>query len=333
MSVELLNNQEQPQTCEYKGVTYFVLTDMSGKCFINADGKKRYLDKNGCVCNKQRGTKSIKTAIENFEDMKKIQDYFVDHKQWNFYLLFTLNTNTGRRISDLRQSLWSDFFYKNGKMKDYWNIRKLDKEGNMVNGEQKTGKTKELYINSAVKEAFKIFLEHEKSIDFEFDYDEPVFKQLHGTHRGKVISEEGYRQALIKAGECLDYEVRSHSMRRGMGKMMMELHPTDNKAKSVLMELYNHSSEKMTNKYLGETAKIEKEYLQDFGDKYKKYVMDGEEIPFQIKKPVSVYDNAELRDYMLCAFGKILDVKDETDPIKLMELYNELLDGLENVAK
>lgn len=90
------------------------------------------------------------------------------------------------------------------------------------------------------------------------------------------------------------------------------------------MELYNHSSEKVTNKYMGETAKLEQEYLEDLGEKY---VMDGEDIPFQIKKPVSVYDNAELREYMLCAFGKILDVKDETDPIVLMKLYNELLDG------
>ena len=48
----------QPKTCEYKGLTYFVLTDMTGKCFINVDGKKKYLDKNGCVCNKQKGTKS-----------------------------------------------------------------------------------------------------------------------------------------------------------------------------------------------------------------------------------------------------------------------------------
>ena len=39
--------------------------------------------------------------------------------------------------------------------------------------------------------------------------------------------------------------------------------------------------------------------------------MDGEEIPFLVKKPLSVYDDAELRDYMLCAFGKILDVKDD----------------------
>ena len=61
--------------------------------------------------------------------------------------------------------------------------------------------------------------------------------------------------------------------------------------------------------------------------------MHGEDIPFAVKRPVSTYDNSELRQYMLCAFGKILDVKDETDPVKLMQLYNDLLDGLEDIAK
>lgn len=324
-TIEEMIEEKQSKTCEYKGITYFVFTDMeTKKCFIEVDGKRKYLDCNGRVANKQKGTKSIKTAIENFEDMRKVQNYFIENKQWLFYLLFTLNINTGRRISDLRQAKWSDFYYKNGNMKKLWVIDK----------EQKTGKGKELYINVAIQEAFKIFLENEKSIDFKYDYDEPIFKQLHGTHRGKVVSQEGYRQALIKAGnECLDYEIRSHSGRRGFGKMLMELNPTDNKAKSVLMELLNHSSEQMTNHYIGETAKLEREYLEDFGGKYKKYVMDGEEIPFEIKKPVSVYDNSELREYMLCSFGKILDVKDETDPIRLMTLYNELLNGLELIAK
>lgn len=328
------NNEDMRQkTCEYKGVTYFVLMDLNGKCFIEVDGHRKYLDCNGKVINKQRGTKSIKTAIENFEDMKKIQDYFIENKQWNFYLLFTLNVNTARRISDLRQSKWSDFFYKNGNMRKYWDVKKQDKNGNIVRGEQKTGKPKEIYINAAIQEAFRIFLENEKSIDFNYDYDEPIFKQLHGTHRGKVISEEGYRKALIRAGECLDYEVRSHSMRRGMGKMILELHPNDPKAKSVLMELLNHSSEKMTDYYVGETARLEKEYLEDLGDKYKRYVMDGEVIPFTMKTPVSSYDTSELRNYILGAFGRILDAKDETDPIVLMKLYNELLDGLETIAK
>lgn len=336
MDAALLQEECHDQrTCEYQGDTYFVLTDINtSKCFIEVDGQRKYLDCNGKVINKQRGTKSIKTAIENFEDMKKIQDYFLENKKWNFYLLFTLNANTGRRISDLLQTIWSDFFYKNGKMKKFWDVKKVDKDGNRVSGEQKTDKTKEIFINAAIQEAFKLFLEKESNnIDFEYDYDEPVFKQLHGTHRGKVVSQEGYRQALIKAGECLDYEIRSHSMRRGMGKMMLELHPNDPKGKSVLMELYNHSSEKMTNKYIGETAKLEKEYLEDLGEKYKKYVMDGEEIPFIVKKPVSVYDNSELRNYLLCAFGKILDKKDETDQIVLMNLYNELLDGLEEISK
>lgn len=325
--------RSEKKTIDYMGATYFVLTDMEGKCFIEVNGKRKYLDCNGKVANKQRGTKSIKTAVENFEDMRKVQNYFADNKKWNFYLLFTLNVNTGRRISDLLQAKWSDFYYKNGNLKKYWDIQKYEKDGKRVRGEQKTGKVKEIYLNAAVQEAFKVFLENEKSIDFKYDYEEPVFKQLHGTHRGKVLSQEGYRQALIDAGKCLDYEVRSHSMRRGMGKMMLELHPGDNKAKSVLMELYNHSSEQMTNKYIGETAKLEKDYLEDFGNNYKKYVMDGEDIPFLVKKPVAVYDNSELREYMLCAFGRILDKKDESDPIELMKLYNELLDGLEAIAK
>ena len=235
------NNEKKPErkTCEYKGVTYFVLTDMQGRCFIDVNGERKYLDCNGKVANKKHGTKSVKTAVENFEDMKKVQDYFIENKQWNFYLLFTLNVNTGRRISDLRHAKWSDFFYKNGNIRKYWDIKKENDDGEVVRGEQKTGKSKELYINAAIREAFRIFLENENNINFEYDYDEPIFKQLHGTHRGKVISQEGYRQALIKAGECLDYDIRSHSMRRGMGKMMMEMHPNDNKAKSVLMELYN----------------------------------------------------------------------------------------------
>lgn len=321
------------KTCDYKGITYFVLTDMKGECFIEVNGERKYLDCNGKVANKKRGAKSVKTAIENFEDMKKVQDYFIEHQKWNFYLLFTLNINTGRRISDLRAALWSDFFFKNGSMRTYWDVKKIDKDGNRICGEQKTGKSKEVYINSAIQEAFKIFLENEKSIDFNYDYNEPIFKQLHGTHRGKVISEEGYRQALIKAQECLDYEIRSHSMRRGFGKSIMDLNPTDSKAIAVLSGMLNHSSIQQTYKYIGETAKLEKEYLKDFGDKYKKYVIEGEEVPFLVKKPVSTYDTSELRNYMLEAFAQILSIKDETDPIKLMKLYNELLDGLETIAR
>lgn len=323
------------KTCKYKGATYFVLNDIStGRCFIEVDGNRKYLDKNGCVANRQKGSDNVTTAIENFEDMRKIQDYFIQNEEWNFYLLFTLNANTGRRISDLLESKWSDFFCENGSIRQYWKIMKIDKDtGERVSGEKKTSKKKDIFINSAVREAFDTFFAHEK-IDFKYDYDTHVFTQLHGNYKGRVLSAESYRQHLMKAGEaCLDYEIRSHSMRRGMGQAMLELHPNDPQSKAVLMEIYNHSSEKMTNKYLGSMRSLEKEYFEDFGEKYQKYVMHGEEIPFVVKKPVSVYDNSELRKYMMVAFAKILDAKDETDHVALMELYNELLDGLEEIAR
>ncbi|KAI4445335.1 hypothetical protein C823_007842 [Eubacterium plexicaudatum ASF492] len=150
-------HKTERKTCEYCGDDYPILTNMKGKYFIEVDGERKYLDKNGKVINKQRGTKSIKTAIENFEDMKKIQNYFIEHNQWNFYLLFTLNANTGRRISDLRQALWSDFFYKNGSMKKFWNIKKLDEDDQRIPGEQKTGKSKELLLISLFKKHLEFF--------------------------------------------------------------------------------------------------------------------------------------------------------------------------------
>lgn len=329
-----MNNGEnyscQKSICEYQGATYFVATDIkTQKKFIEVSGKRLYLDRNGKVANKQPGTKCVKTAIESFEDMKLIQDYFIANEKWNFYLLFTLNVNTGRRISDLLMAKWCDFFFKNGNTKRMWDVKNADR----MSGEQKTGKVAEIYINAAIKEAFRLFLQKEPSIDFEYDYDEYIFKQLHGPYKGRVVTEEGYRKALIKAQSVLDYEIRSHSMRRGAGKAMIELHPNDPKAKSVLMEIYNHSSEKMTNKYIGETEKMKREYLEDLGDKYVKYVMHGEKVPFVVKKPVSVYDNSELRNYMLQSFAKILDLKDETDPVVLIKFYNELLDGLEEIAQ
>ena len=50
------------KTCEYQGMTYFILTDMKAKkCFIEVDGQRLYLDCNGNVANKQPGGRNIKT--------------------------------------------------------------------------------------------------------------------------------------------------------------------------------------------------------------------------------------------------------------------------------
>ena len=146
------NQNIQPKTCEYKGLTYFVLTDMNGKCFINIDGKKKYLDKNGNVANKQPGGRNIKTCLDSYEDIKKICDYLLETKKWNYYLLFVLNMNTGRRIGDILKSKWCDMFEcktddEDNKIYDKWKIRKF-----WYLQEEKTEKKKDIASNEEAEE-------------------------------------------------------------------------------------------------------------------------------------------------------------------------------------
>ena len=326
-----IEKNNSPETCEYKGVTYFVLIDKETKkkCIKINEDETVYLDKNGKVYNKQKGTRSVKTAIESYEDLHKIINHFTENKQWLYLLFFSLQYNTGRRFSDIRAARWCDFFKRDGEFREIWDIHKANGE----RGEQKTGKIEEIHINKAIKEAFKMYLENEKSIDFKYDYKEPIFKQPHGTHRGKVISESGYRKALDSLESILGYKIRSHSIRRTFGKNIMEAHPNDNIILPTLSKMLNHSSIPMTENYIGETAKRERYIYEEVGENWEKYGVKGEKIPFELRTPVSSYNNSELREYMMCAFGKILDMKDETDPVVLMKLYNELLDGLESIAK
>ena len=152
----MLANAEkiEKNTCEYKGVTYFVLTDMQGRCFIEVNGERKYLDCNGKVANKQPGGRNVRDCIDSYEDMAKIYNYLIEKKRWNIYLLFVLNYNLSRRIGDLLKANWSDFFDENWKLRKYWSLT-----------EKKTGKQNDIKLNKAVKIAFKTFFENETAFE------------------------------------------------------------------------------------------------------------------------------------------------------------------------
>lgn len=173
---------------------------MKGKKFIEVKGEIKYLNKNGKVSNKQPGGRNVKDCIDSYEDMKRIYAHLIEQKRWNIYLLFVLNYNLSRRIEDLLAAKWSDFFDENWKIKRFWSLV-----------EKKTKKRNDIKLNKAVNIAFKTFFDNENSFEkTDASYNEPIFKQLHGTYRGKVISEEGYRKALIKIEEELKLESHLH---------------------------------------------------------------------------------------------------------------------------
>ncbi|MCM1121186.1 MAG: tyrosine-type recombinase/integrase [Eubacterium sp.] len=318
------------KTCEYKGVTYFVSTDFeTGKEFIEVDGQRKYLDKNGVVANKQPNTRNVKDCIDSYEDMCKVYNYLLEQKRWNIYLLFVMNYNLNRRVGDLLNTTWKDFFDENWKIRKFWQF----KEG-------KTKKDNELKINKAIKIAFKIFFENETAFEkTEKNYYEPIFKQLHGTHKRKVISQEGYRQALIKAGNDLGLEkrLRSHGFRRGAFTNMIESHPNDPKAKTIVMDISKHSSEQMLTHYIGESDKNKEKYLDDLGKDFEKYVINGEEVPFHKKVPQVVCNTTRLMESMRDAASyfmvKGMEMANETDPKVILQVVNDSMKKLEEMLE
>ena len=73
------SNQEEKRTCEYKGVTYFVMTDIeNGKCFIEVGGERKYLNKCGKVANKQPGGRNVKDCVDSYDDMAKIYKHLLE---------------------------------------------------------------------------------------------------------------------------------------------------------------------------------------------------------------------------------------------------------------
>lgn len=323
-------NDKNRKVCIYQGVTYFVATEFNtGKDFIEVDGEKRYLDKNGKVLSKRESNRNVKDCIDSYEDMCKIYRHLIEKKRWNIYLLFVLNYNLSRRVGDLLSSKWSDFFDENWKVRKYWELV-----------EEKTKKRNEIKINKAVRIAFKTFFDNESSFEkSDENYHELVFKQLHGTHKGKVISQEGYRQALIKIGNELelDKKLRSHGFRRGAFTNMLESHPNDPKAKTIVMDISKHSSEQMLSHYIGESDKNKEQYLDDLGNDFEKYVINGEEIPFHKKVPQVVCNTTKLMECMRDAASyfmvKGIEMVNESDPKAILQVVNESMKKIEEILE
>lgn len=324
------NSSTETKVCVYQGVTYFVNSeDNTGKNYIEVKGTKKYLDKNGKVSNKQPNTRNVRDCINSYEDMHKIHDYLIQQKKWNIYLLFALNYNLSRRIGDLLKAKWSDFFDEDWKIKKLWELT-----------EEKTHKKNEIKINKAVRYAFKTYFENETAFEkTDKNYYEPIFKQLHGTHKGKVISQEGYRQILIKIGDELGFEkkVRSHGFRRGAFTNMIESHPNDPKAKITVMNISKHGSESMLSHYIGEADKEKERYLDDLGADFEKYVINGEEVLFHKKVPQVVCDTSKFMECMRDAASyfmiKGMEMSNESDPKVILQVVNESMKKLEEILE
>ena len=178
--------------------------------------------------------------VRDIVELKKIKRYYREVKpnKRNF-LLIICGLNTALRISDILKLRW----------KDVYNENLLSFKSHIDVKEQKTGKKTTVFINNNLKEALASFL---KDIiakkgklcnvmeQFIFIGQKSTDKPISRIQAFRIISE-----AAVKC--LLSHKVSCHSLRKTFGYHAWK----KGVSPALLTSIYNHSSYKITTRYLG----------------------------------------------------------------------------------
>lgn len=275
--------------------------------------------------NKKKGRKSEVYPFQ-IEDTKKIIDYFEKNEMWLHYLLFVLGINMARRVGDTLNLRWENFYNPHtGKMRE--DILEIV--------EDKTDKLANPRINSACRNAIEKYIEKTGACPEKNGYHEYVFMQLSGTHKGTVITSDGYRKALKKAAEAvgITYNVGTHSTRKTFGMISRMIHPNDYDSMELLQTIYNHSDTKTTKHYIGLTREKVNQYYDDMGVFFDDYVTGNKEYKDVSNKPVISIEASDLRDIIAMAYSEGQRNANVTEASVHIDTINEIMGLIDSLAK
>ena len=166
------------------------------------------------------------------------------------------------------------------------------------------------------------------------DYQNPVFLQLTGTHKGTVLSDSGHLKALKKAAAAvgIEYNVGTHSPRKTFGMMSRMIHPGDYDSMELLQTIYNHSSTKTTKAYIGLTKKKIDAYYDDMGNFFDEYIVAGK--PYAVSnKPIVSIDSDDLRDIIRAAYQSGIQNAGTSDAMTHIDAINGIMQMVEGMVK
>lgn len=178
--------------------------------------------------------------VRDIVELKKIKKYYREVKpnKRNF-LLIICGLNTALRISDILKLRW----------KDVYNENLLSFKSHIDVKEQKTGKKTTVFINNNLKEALASFLKDiiakkgklcDVMEQFIFLGQKSIDKPISRIQAFRIISEA--------AKKCLlSHKVSCHSLRKTFGYHAWK----KGVSPALLTSIYNHSSYKITTRYLG----------------------------------------------------------------------------------
>ncbi len=159
--------------------------------------------------------------IRDPEIVADIKDYLRKVNQRN-HVMFLLGINTGLRIGDLLK------------------LRVRDVTGtHIVIREQKTNKTKRVLITSELRKELESYIRNKPSNEY-------LLRSREGQNR-PITRSMAYKVLRQVATEFRLQEIGCHTMRKTFGYFFYQQY----KDVALLMKLFNHSSEKVTLRYIG----------------------------------------------------------------------------------
>lgn len=168
--------------------------------------------------------------IRDKQQLKSLADYFLSRGQLRNYVLIIMGTYTALRISDLLRLRWSDVY----------DCKRQELRTHVSLSEQKTGKTKTIALNKQVLNALRLYFPHRRG-DYIFANNRKEAKAISRVQAWRIIH-------AAAAAVGMTGKIACHSLRKTWG-----YHAWTSKAVSpvVIMDIYNHSSYRVTKRYLG----------------------------------------------------------------------------------
>lgn len=224
--------------------------------------------------------------IKNPQDIIRIAEYFLSNKKYRDLMLFTIGIYTGLRYSDLSQLRFSTILDETNHLRDEWSI--LEKKTRNTKGrsqkridinsfasrsdesilqvirdslEENAKYThqracnRHIGVNDAIKWSIQLYLKNTPP----HNRDEFLFKNESRNTQGanKPMSRYGMQSMLTNVIQNkLGIQIRTgtHILRKTFGYQFMMQHQQNPRALQTLQQMFGHSSESVTLRYIGLTA-------------------------------------------------------------------------------
>lgn len=168
--------------------------------------------------------------IRDKEKLQEFKTYYYKQQNWRNYLLVVMGLNTALRVSDMLTLRWIDVYDEKSA-----NFRK-----HIALMEHKTGKHSVIAINACLLDALMQYHDKQPEDSYLFCVSNDPYHYICRSQAWRII-----KKAATAAG--MEEHISCHSLRKTFGYYAWK----QGVSPAVLMDIYNHSSYRITRRYLG----------------------------------------------------------------------------------